>query len=368
MSSAGKRADRIDRLATELRGAGVDALVLNSPVNMGYLHGFSEGGGERFLTMSVRADGCVRMICPALSESQARRCGFEDVRTWKDGEDPMAHYAQLVDDWGLANGVVAVDDEMPAQYLLPMQRVAPGAKYQQGFSLIAKLMRKKDADEIENLYTAARYADEAYEDAKPHIKAGMTEWDVSMLLAKGMQDRGGVVSFCIVAAAANGAEPHHYTDRTVIKEGDVLIMDFGCGYNGYHSDITRTVCVGKASDEAKKVYGIVHAAHVAAHEAAKAGVACQDVDRAARKVITDAGYGEFFVHRLGHGLGMRVHEEPYMVEGNTETLEEGNCFSDEPGIYLPGRFGVRVENILHIAEGVAKSFNAEPPAELVELK
>jgi len=130
MSSAGKRADRIDRLATELRGAGVDALVLNSPVNMGYLHGFTEGGGERFLTMSVRADCNVRMICPALSENQARRCGLEDVRTWKDGEDPMAHFAQLVDDWGLASGVIAVDDEMPAQYLLPMQRVAPGATYQ----------------------------------------------------------------------------------------------------------------------------------------------------------------------------------------------------------------------------------------------
>ncbi|MCH7903518.1 MAG: aminopeptidase P family protein [Armatimonadetes bacterium] len=367
MSTGVMKGSRLARLADVLKSEGVDALVLSSTVNMGYLHGFTEGGGERFLTLSIRSDGSVRMICPSLSENQARRCGIEDVRTWKDGEDPMAHYRQLVEDWGLADATVAVDDEMPAQYLLPMQAVAPGAKYRKGFSLIAQLMRRKDPEELENLYKTARYADATWDEVMPQIKSGMTEWDVAMLLTQGMQNRGGLVSFCIAATGANGAEPHHYTDRTVIQDGDVLIMDFGCGYKGYHSDITRTVCVGQASDEAKKVYEIVHAAHMAAREAAKEGVACQEVDRAARKVITDAGYGEFFTHRTGHGLGMRVHEEPYMVEGNTELLEEGHCFSDEPGIYLPGRFGVRIENILHIAGGVAKSFNAEPSPTVIEL-
>jgi Xaa-Pro aminopeptidase len=358
---------RVDRLAANLRQSGARAFIVSSPVNMGYLTGFTEGGGERFLTLSVRDDGAMRMVCPALSENQARRCGIEDVRPWRDGEDPMVHFRQLADEWALGGATLAIDDEMPAQYLLPIQAALPTAKYVKGFPFIAALMRRKGPEEIEHLYTTARYADEAFDEVLPKIKAGQTEWDVAMMLVQAMQDRGGLVSFCIVATGANGAEPHHYTDQSVVQDGDVLIMDFGCSVKGYHSDITRTVCVGKATDEAKRVYEVVHAAHMAARAAANEGTPCQDVDRAARRVIEDAGYGEFFVHRTGHGLGMRIHEEPYIVSGNAEPLEEGNVFSDEPGIYLPGRFGVRIENILHVAGGRAKSFNAEPSGTLIEL-
>jgi Xaa-Pro aminopeptidase len=278
----------------------------------------------------------------------------------------MAHFRQLVADWGLEGQGVAIDDEMPAQYLLPIQNELK-ARFSQGFHLIADLMRCKEPQEIERLYRAAQIADEAYDEVRPRIRAGMTEWEVMQMLTRAMQDRGGLVGFCIVAAGANGAEPHHYTDRTVIQKGDVLIMDFGCVFEGYYSDITRTVCVGPATDEQKKVYETVYRAHMAARAAAVAGVSGQDVDRAARKVIVEAGYGEFFTHRTGHGLGLRIHEHPNMVEGNTEPLQEGNVFSDEPGIYLPGRFGVRIENILHIADGKAKSFNAEPSSTLAEL-
>ena len=306
------------------------------------------------------------MICPALSENQARRCGIEDVRPWRDGDDPMRHFQQLVADWELSDKAIAVDDEMPAQYLLPMQKVTPGAQYRLGFSLLAEQMRRKDAEELENLYTAARYADEAFTEVFPQIRAGQTEEDVEKLLSQAMRDRGGRVGFCIVATGANGAEPQHYTDSTVIQKGDVLVMDFGCTVDGYYSDITRTVCVGAASEEQKKVYEIVYAAHMAARDAATEGTPAQDVDRAARQVIEDAGYGEFFVHRTGHGLGLRVHEEPNIVKGNTHRLEEGNVFSDEPGIYLPGRFGIRIENILHIAGGRAKSFNEDPSPTLLE--
>lgn len=358
---------RTERLAANLREGGARAFLMSSPVNMGYLTGFTEGGGERFLTLALRDDGAMRLICPALSENQARRWGIEDVRPWRDGEDPMAHFRQLVADWGLEAATLAIDDEMPAQYLLPIQGAAPGATYKKGFSLIAALMRQKDAEEIARLTEAARIADAAFEEVRPKIRAGQTEWDVAMMLTQAMQDRGGLVGFCIVATGANGAEPHHYTDKTVIQQGDVVVMDFGCTFQGYFSDITRTVCVGTATEEQKEVYKIVHAAHMAARAAAKEGTPCEDVDRAARQVIDQAGYGEFFVHRTGHGLGARIHEEPYIVKGNTERLQEGNVFSDEPGIYLPGRFGVRIENILCIAQGKAKSFNAEPSPTLVEL-
>ncbi len=366
MAATSTSTGRLERLSALLRENGVRALILNTPVNMGYLTGFTEGGGERFLTLSLRDDGATRLICPALSENQARRCGIEDVRPWSDGEDPMVHFRQLVEDWDLADATLAVDDEMPAQYLLPMQAVAPRATYRQGFAYIARLMRQKGPEEIEHLYTAARYADEAFAEVWPKVKAGMTEWDVMQLLTRAMQDRGGIVGFCIVATGANGAEPHHYTDRSVIEDGDVVVMDFGCSVHGYYSDITRTVCVGKATDEAKTVYGIVHQAHMAARTAAMEGTPCEDVDRAARSVIERAGYGEFFVHRTGHGLGLRIHEEPNIVKGNTHRLEQGNVFSDEPGIYLPGRFGVRIENILHMDGGKAVSFNAEPSPTLLE--
>lgn len=359
--------DRTTRLAALLREKGARALILNTPVNMGYLTGFTEGGGERFLTLSLRDDGEMRIICPALSENQARRCGIADVRPWRDGEDPMVHFRDLVRDWGLTDARIAVDDEMPAQYLLPMQAETPGATYEQGFSIIATLMRRKGADEIARLLEAARIADEAFDEVAPKIRAGMKEWDVMQMLSRAMQDRGGLVGFCIVATGANGAEPHHYTDLSVIQNGDVVVMDFGCTFEGYFSDITRTVSIGPASDEVKRVYETVHAAHMAARNAATEGTACEDVDKAARSVIEAAGYGEYFVHRTGHGLGLRIHEEPNIVKGNMHRLEEGNVFSDEPGIYLPGRFGVRIENILYILDGAAKSLNAEPSPTILEL-
>jgi Xaa-Pro aminopeptidase len=170
--------------------------------------------------------------------------------------------------------------------------------------------------------------------------------------------------FAIVATGANGAEPHHHTDESLIGGGDILIMDFGCQYHGYMSDITRTVAVGEPDAEAKHVYKVVYDAHMAARAVIRAGVTAGEIDAAARGVIESAGYGDYFVHRTGHGLGMRVHEEPYIMPGSDEVIEEGDCFSIEPGIYLPGRFGVRIENIVACTASGHKSFNAEPSAEL----
>lgn len=366
MSNTTNSSDRIFRLAANLKQAEMSALLLTNPVNMGYLTGFTEGGGERFSALAISSSGEERMICPALSENQARRCGIQDVRPWRDGEDPMVHFSQLVEDWSLGNANVAVDDDMPACYLLPIQAKAPSASYVQGSKYMADLMRIKDSKEIACLYKAAEMADKAWDATLPQLKAGMTERQVADILGASMQAQGGVVTFCIAAAGPNSAEPHHHPDDTVVKEGEILLMDFGCSYKGYNSDITRTVSIGKATEEMKTVYDIVHKAHMAGRGIAKEGVECQLVDRAARAVIDAAGYGEYFVHRTGHGVGTSIHEEPYIIEGNKQILENGHCFSDEPGIYLAGNFGVRIENILHIENGVAKSFNAEPSPSLIE--
>jgi Xaa-Pro dipeptidase len=359
---------RTEKLAQALQDEGLDAFFATSPVTMGYLRGYHESGHERFLALAFDANGHVRLICPALSESQARRVGIPDIVTWRDGEDPLVLLNDLANEWNLKTGILAVDDEMPAQMLLKMQATLPAALFKPGQAVLSKLMRNKDEDELRLLRKAGKIADDAFDAVLPQIRAGMTELQLDQLLQDEMRRFGGKPTFCIVAAGAGGAEPHHLSDESVLREGDVVVLDFGCDVEGgYKSDITRTICVGKATDEAKKVYDVVYRAQAAGREAARAGIAAQEVDRAARKVIVDAGYGEFFVHRTGHGIGMRGHEEPYMVEGNEDLLERGQCFSVEPGIYLPGKFGVRIENIVAATESGHESMNREPAAQLMEL-
>jgi Xaa-Pro aminopeptidase len=355
---------RVKRLAARLRDAGFDAYFAASPISMGYLTGFFEGGGERFLVLAVRSTGEMRMICPSLSQAQAQRCGISDVRAWRDGEDPLQHFSELGRDWNLRAARIAVDDDMPAAMLLAMQGALPAALFAAGQPILGGIMRRKDAQELELLRAAARIADAAYERILPQIRVGMKESELEGLIMSEMQRLGGKPTFCIVATGANSAEPHHLSDDTVLREGDVVILDFGCSVGGYQSDITRTVALGRPDPEAERVYEIVYAAHMAGRAAAGPGVAAQEVDRAARKVIQDAGYGEYFMHRTGHGIGLRGHEEPFIVEGNDRPLEPGDCFSVEPGIYLAGRFGVRIENIVTMTDTGSETLNAEPEGHL----
>lgn len=358
---------RTAALASALERAGVDAFFAWSPVTMGYLHGLHEGAHERFLTLAFSKEGNVRLICPALTETQARRGGIEDVRPWKDGEDPLAHVAVLARDWGLKAAVIAVDDEMPSKMLLELQDALPAALFRPGGELAASLMRRKSPEELDLLRRAGKIADDAWDVVRPTLRAGQTEREVTRRLFAEMEARGGTPTFGIVATGANGAEPHHLSDDTVLKDGDVVILDFGCSLEGYQSDITRTVAIGHASDEAKKVYDTVLKAHYAGREAIHAGVTAGSVDAAARKVIEDAGYGPFFFHRLGHGIGLQGHEEPYIVGSSTVELMAGDCFSIEPGIYLAGKFGVRIENIVSATDDGHISMNAEPEPELTVL-
>jgi Xaa-Pro aminopeptidase len=307
------------------------------------------------------------MICPALSESQARRAGVADVRSWRDGEDPLVHFSQLADDWDLRSGILAVDDEMPAQMLLKMQSVLPAALFRAGQPAIATLMQRKEPQELQLLRDAAAIADQTFERVLGFLRPGLTERQVSRFLADTMAELGGQPTFAITATGPASAEPHHESDDTAIEDGQVLLMDFGCDLQGYKSDITRTVNIGKATDEAKRVYDVVYRAHMAGRAAIVPGATGDAIDQAARRVIEEAGYGEYFVHRTGHGIGLRGHEEPYIIGGNHEPLEPGNCFSVEPGVYIPGNLGVRVENIVTATETGHESLNAEPAAQLLEV-
>jgi Xaa-Pro aminopeptidase len=358
---------RIQQLAQHLKARGLNAFLASSSITMGYLHGFFEEGYERLLLLAISAEGQVRMICPGLTETQARRSGITDVRPWNDGQDPLALVRELARDWGFGEGRLAVDDDLAAARLLELQHLLPRASFQAGQAVMAELMRNKNDEELHLLREAGRIADEAFHAVLGKIRTGMTEQDVTGLILEAMRRLGGVPGFCIAAAGANSAEPHHHSDGTVLRQGDALILDFGCSMDGYNSDITRTVALGHASPELREVYAIVLKAHQAARAAIRPGIPCQEIDRAARKVITDAGYGPQFMHRTGHGIGMRGHEEPYITEGNARPLEAGHCFSIEPGIYLPGRFGVRIENCVACTSDGHMSLNEEPPENVIEL-
>ena len=350
-----------------MHDAGIDAFFAWHPITMQYLAGFGESAHERFLAFAINANGQVEMICPALSENQVRRAGITNIHSWSDNQDPLALFSDLAARWNLKSAILAVDDDMSARQLLQMQSVLPAALFKAGQPVLSTLMRRKDSQELATMRRAAKIADDAYATGIEALKPGANESDVSEALSNEMKRLGGTPSFSIIGAGANGAEPHHLTDNTLIKNGDVVVMDFGCDVDGYQSDITRCASCGKASDEAQKVYDIVLKAHMAARAKIKPGVQAQAIDKAARDVIEQAGYGEFFVHRTGHGIGMRGHEEPYIVAGNETILEEGDCFSIEPGIYLPGSFGIRIENIVTVTAGGHESQNVEPADSLVEI-
>jgi D-alanyl-D-alanine dipeptidase len=216
----------------------------------------------------------------------------------------------------------------------------------------------KDDAELGRVAAAGAAADATYEQILQVGFAGRRETDIAADLARLLREHGhATADFTIVGSGPNGANPHHDAGERIIEQGDVVVMDFGGTLDGYGSDTTRTVCVGKPSARVKEVHEVVRRAQQAGFEAVRPGVACQDVDRAARRVITEAGYGDHFLHRTGHGIGLTVHEPPYMVEGELQPLVPGMCFSVEPGIYLQGEFGVRIEDIVTVTADGGLRFN-----------
>jgi D-alanyl-D-alanine dipeptidase len=243
-------------------------------------------------------------------------------------------------------------------HLLGLQDKLPGARYVSMTAALPMLRAIKDADELERLTAAGAAADACFEDIAGVRFAGRRESDIAADLAGFLRAHGhSQVDFTVVGSGPNGANPHHEMSDRVIEEGDMVVLDFGGIKEGYGSDTTRTVHVGEPTDEEREVFEIVRRAQQAGFDAVRPGIACQEIDRAARKVIADAGYGEYFIHRVGHGIGLTTHEPPYMVEGEEHLIEPGMCFSIEPGIYLPGRFGVRIEDIVAATDDGGRRLN-----------
>ncbi len=356
---------RLKRLAAVLLEAGVDVFVANRPVTMGYLHGLFEESHERFLALLVRPGQDPCLICPALTETAAKEAGLTHLLPWKDGEDPYALLQTQVEAWGLRSGIFAVDDDLPSHMLLAMQDALPAALFRAGGALLSQIQQIKEEPEIVRLKAAARIADEAFEATLPQLRAGMREAEVQSIVQQEMRARGGKPTFCIVASGPHAAMPHHLTEERAVQPGEILLMDFGCEVEGYQSDITRTVCCGAPSKQMREVYSLVFQAHHAARGAIRPEATFDVIDRAARETIERGGYGAAFVHRTGHGVGMSLHERPEVRQGNLDPCCPGQCFSIEPGIYLAGTFGVRIENIVLATETGHESLNAEPASELL---
>lgn len=339
--------------------------LVTAPVSMKYLTGWSNPS-KRFSGLVIPAKGEPVLIAPALEQGEASGSAVRELRLWADGEDPFAVLSGLL---GGVGSALAVEKE--AISLAAFEALARGLGTGAGPLLtgtvdlspvITGMRAQKGADELDRLQRAADMLSPAMEAALAAIRPGITERQLAAVLERAMLEAGaqGFAFDTHVLFGEKSALPHGFAGDRVLARGEVVLLDFGALYEGYRSDITRTLCLGDWSPEMARVYDTVLAAHDAAIAAVRPGVSLGEVDAAARKVIEDAGYGPYFIHRTGHGLGLEIHEEPYVVGGNVSPLVVGHVCTIEPGIYLPGVGGVRIEDDIVVTEGGCRLLTAYP--------
>ena len=352
---------RLAAVAAGAAKAGLAGLVVSPGYDLRYLIGSRAQTFERLTALVVPASGESVVVVPrlelaALRESAAADLGLA-MRDWVDGENPYDLVALALG--GQAR--VAVTDSMPALHLLPLADRL-GAVPVLGTGIMAGLRMIKDASEIEALQTAGAAIDRVHALVPQFLRIGRTEAEVAADITEAIVAEGhSQAAFVIVGSGPNGADPHHECSDRVLQGGDVVVVDIGGPVEpGYNSDCTRTYSLGEPSAQIAEQYAVLQRAQAAAVAAVRPGVTAEQVDTAARDVLAQAGLAEYFVHRTGHGIGLSVHEEPYIVAGNGIPLAEGMAFSVEPGIYLPGRWGARIEDIVIVTAGGCESVNNRP--------
>lgn len=348
-------AERIGRLQAQMGQIGVDVTAIAPTANMRYLLGFAPLPDERLCALLVTPQAA-RLIVPAVNADQVEaHTGMPAIR-WGDAAGPATALAQALAELDLKpGGVLAADDTMRADALLALQEALAPAKTVIAGILMNSLRMSKSDLEIEALARAAALTDQAVLAGAAACQPGLSEREVAAAIANYYQANGAEsVDFTIVASGPNSAFPHHETGERRLQPGDTIIMDIGATLGGYKSDITRVIHLGEPSDEVKAVYRAVQEANRRGREAAVAGALAREVDRAARQAIEAASYGPRFTHRTGHGLGLEIHEPPYITAESELVLAPGMIFSVEPGVYLPGRFGIRIEDIVVVTEGACR--------------
>lgn len=360
-------AARMARVVNDALDVGLAGVIVTPGPDLVWLTGYRPPITERLTMLVFSPDQEPTLLVPLLERrdaEEAEGAALVSIVDWMDGTDPYEAARPLL----RPDGQFGISDSAWAMHMIGLEQTLPHSSYRALSECLPMLRAVKDVSELARLEAAGAAADAVYDEIVRVRFAGRRETDVAADLAGLLCYHGHEqVDFTVVGSGPNGANPHHEAGDRLIEPGDTVVLDFGGLMFGYGSDTTRTVSVGEARPEVREVHEIVRRAQQAAVDAVRPGVACQDIDRVARKVITEAGYGDHFIHRTGHGIGVTTHEPPYIVEGEGQLLVPGMCFSIEPGIYLAGRFGVRIEDIVTVTgTGVQRLNNTSRALRIVE--
>ena len=364
--SADVYAQRLHAAQKAAADKGIDLLLIGTGPDFAYLTGSWVYSHERLTVLVVPQRGTAWIAAPNtdITDIKAAPVGELDVelRGWNDGEDP---YKLALHGAGDGLGKVALGQSLTADHVLRFQDLLPRASYELATYALAELFTRKDEAEIAELRKAGRAIDAVHAQVPQLLQAGRTEAEVAHELEKLILREHSVIDFVIVGSGPNGANPHHSFSDRVLAEGEPVVVDIGGTLpSGYHSDCTRTYVVGgdisKAPQDFQDAYAVLADAQAAGRAAAHPGSTAADIDAITREAISAAGWGDYFVHRTGHGIGLSTHEEPFIMEGNDLALEEGMAFSIEPGIYLEGKWGMRLEDIVVLTNDGYESLNQAP--------
>jgi Xaa-Pro aminopeptidase len=350
--------ERMNRVRSRLDELDVDVLLLSTGADLPWLTGYAALETERLTMLVVPRERDATLVVPRLEAARVREQPEAfSIAPWDEIDDPIAIVAERAG----AAATAAIGDHTWSRFLLDLQRALPSTSFRKASEVTAPLRMVKDATEVDALRAAAHAVDSIVAVMRGRPFGGRTEADVHRELVQRMLDAGHEhANFAIVGSGPNGASPHHEAGSRVIETGDVVVCDFGGSMHNYCSDITRLFVVGDPSREVGETYELLVGAQEQAVRSATVGTPCEEVDATARRIIADAGFGDRFIHRTGHGIGVETHEDPYIVRGNTAPLVPGNAFSVEPGIYLPGRFGLRLEDIVVATDDGPHRLNEAP--------
>jgi Xaa-Pro aminopeptidase len=347
--STSPRAERLARVRKAMADRGVEAVLVGPSADFRWLTGYLPPGLERLTMLVVPADGDARLVVPALEAPLALEYLGDlevEVLAWQETDDPVALVRDALRAAGAEAGPLAVGDQLWSAFLLRLEAALPSARFTTASTVTRPLRSVKDPDEVEVLARVAAAIDRVVDGLGELRWSGRTERELAREIDAAIRTEHDETLFVIVGAGPNSASPHHVPGDRVIRPGDPVVVDIGGRLDGYGSDTTRTLVVGEPPPGFTELYQVLQTAQAAGCEAAVPGVPAEEVDAACRGIIAAAGHGEHFIHRTGHGIGLEEHEDPYIVAGNRERLVEGMAFSVEPGIYLPGRFGARIEDIV----------------------
>lgn len=357
---------RVATAAEKLEDADVRCLLLCPGKGWHYFTGQHAGLSERLYLVAITAEGKVGAVVPSFEVSRHLRDGLPNVRGWQEHEDPCRYVAALLDDLGAVGGAVAIDPETPYEVYERLWHALPTCTLINGREFVDALSMIKTPEELACIEKASEIVAKQLAVALAQFQLGMTEKELSKIIAQASRELGGNGG-ALVQGGPNTALPHGAPSDRPVQKGDALVIDTGASVEGYSTDVTRTFAVGVPTEKLLQVYSIVECAQEAGISALRVGESCESVDIAARKVIAEAGFGPYFTHRVGHGIGLTGHEYPYLVGGNTLLLQPGMTFTVEPGIYVEGEFGVRIEDVVTVTEEGPRVLSHMVPKEFLVL-